>query len=52
MDDVIFNILIAQDIGQPYQELNVIGQLISLEKKPNQTLFCKQELISLMFNLF
>jgi len=39
IDDVIFKIHTAQASRQPYQESNVIGQLVSLGEKPNQTVF-------------
>jgi len=39
IDDVIFNIPIAEEIGRPCQETNAIGKLVSLGEKPNQTIF-------------
>jgi len=39
IDDVIFNIPTAQEIGQPCQESNAIGQLILLGEKLNKTIF-------------
>jgi len=39
IDDVIFNIPIAQEIGRPKESFSVVGKLIPLGKLPNQTLF-------------
>jgi len=39
IDDVIFNIPTAQEIGRPCQESNAIGQLTLLGEKPNQIVF-------------
>ena len=39
IDNVIFNIPIAQEIGRPKESPSIVGQLVLLGQFPNQMLF-------------